>query len=87
MLAGLAAAGCRTADYGAVRRAGNFSNVMQTFAPLAVIQRWCGEQGVMDLSALILGQETGVPGKGHYGPECKDAAEWRDYLRAAKAAQ
>ncbi len=87
MLTGLAAVGCRVENYGAVQRAGNFDNVMQTFAPLGAIQRWCRQQGVMDLSALIVGQKTNEPGKGHYGPECKDVGEWRDYLRAARAAR
>jgi hypothetical protein len=87
MLAGLAAAGCRVEDYGAVRRAGNFASVMQTFAPLGSIQRWCRQRDVMDLSALVVGRETGEPGKGHYGFECKDAREWREYLREARDAR
>jgi hypothetical protein len=53
----------------------------EAFNRIRALQAWCKRQGIVDLSAITVRQDTGEPGQGHFGGDCADQGEWAAYLR------
>lgn len=68
--------------YAGAAHAARVNGIPALSRQLKAIQLWCQGAGVFDLSAIIVTRYL-EPGAQHFGSDCADPGEWREYVRAA----